>query len=77
METRDKVIDKIKSINNESVLQGLLDYINLELHSENSSYKTSDVEKRALDEGLNDLEKGRIITNTEAQKMTEEWLKKK
>lgn len=77
MRTKEKIIEKIRNIDDESILEDLLEIINLELKLTTNTVQLNGEQKSAIDEGLKDIEEGRFFSDAEARKMTDEWMKKK
>jgi hypothetical protein len=77
MNTKEKLIDKISHINDESILEEIMEIVELELEMTGDKIHLTDEQKSFIDQGLKDLENGDILSNEEAKKMTSEWLKKK
>jgi predicted transcriptional regulator len=77
MNTKEKLIDKISHINDESILEEIMEIVEFELEMTGDKIHLSDEQKSFIDQGLKDLENGDILSNEEAKKMTSEWLKKK
>lgn len=77
MRTKEKIIEKIQKIEDESTLEYLLKVIDLELDMVNDIVQLNEDQKSAIDEGLKDIEEGRSYSNEEARKMVDEWMRKK
>lgn len=77
MRTKEKIIEKIQKIEDESILADLLEIIDLELDMVGDTVQLSDDQKSAIDEGVKDIEEGRFFSNEEARKMVDEWMKKR
>ena len=77
MSTRELILEKIKIINDESVLEDLLKIIELELELDKEIIHLSVKQKSAISEGLMNIENGETFTNEEAHKMVDEWLEKR
>jgi len=77
MNTKEKLIDKISHINDESILEEIMEIVEFELEMTRDKIHLTDEQKSFIDQGLKDLENGDILSNEEAKKMTSEWLKKK
>jgi hypothetical protein len=75
MRTKEKIIEKIQKIEDESILEDLLEVIDLELES--GIVQLNNEQKSAIDEGLKDIEEGRSYSNEEARNMIDEWMKKR
>jgi hypothetical protein len=77
MRTKEKLIEKIKKIEDESILEDLLEVIDLELELEGDIIQLNNEQKTAIEEGLKDIEEGRSFSNEEARNMIDEWMKKR
>ena len=77
MNTKEKLIDKISHINDESILEEIMEIVKLELEMIGYEVQLTGEQKSFVDQGIKDLESGNILTDREAKKMTKEWLKKR
>ena len=77
MNTKEKLIEKISIIKDEAILDEIMATVDLELELTSKEIKLSADQKLFIDEGLKDVEKGKIITDKQAKKMTKEWLGKR
>ena len=77
MRTREKLIEKILHIEDESILEGIMEMIDLELDLVGEAVKLTDEQKNFINEGLKDIEEGNVISNEEAKRRTQEWFKNK
>lgn len=77
MRAKEKIIEKIQKIKDESLLEDLLGVIDLELDLIGDNVQLNNEQKSAIDEGLKDIEEGRFFSNEEAREMIDEWMKKK
>jgi hypothetical protein len=77
MKAKEKIIEKIQKIEDESILEDLLEIIDLELDLVGDTIQLNDEQKLAIDEGLKDLEEGRSFSDEEARKMIDEWMRKR
>ena len=75
VELREKLIAKINDIDNEAVLEYLSIAIDFEKDNE-EIHIMSPGAQAAVEEGLAQLDRGEWITNEEANKRADEWLKK-
>lgn len=74
-EMRKLLIDKINSTNDENVLEEI--YRILEAGDiEVEMVILSEDQKALIDEGLKNLEEGEVLSNEEANRQIEEWLRK-
>lgn len=76
MKTKEKIIERIKKIDDESVLEELLEIIDLELNISEAAVELTDDQKVAIDVGLHDLVEGRSFSDEEARKIIDEWMAK-
>jgi predicted transcriptional regulator len=72
--TKDKLLEKIQNINDESILNEIMEMVELDLVGE--VIQLSDEQKKIVDEGLKDKESGNLISHNDARKITDEWLKR-
>lgn len=75
IELRNTVIDKIKKIENEDLLNEVNRLIEIET-SDIEVYKFSDEQKAAIAEAQIQIKNGEFLTDEEAAKEINEWLKK-
>lgn len=74
-EMRKQLIAKINSTKDENILEEI--YRILEVGEiEIDMVLLSEDQKKMIDQGLKDLEEGRILSNEEANRQIDEWLKK-
>ena len=77
MNTKEKLINKISIIDNETILEELMEIVNIELELTGDEIQLTNEQKSFIDQGLKDVESGNIISDKEANNMTREWLKKR
>ncbi|MDZ7606947.1 MAG: hypothetical protein U5K79_15460 [Cyclobacteriaceae bacterium] len=77
MNTKEKLIEKISHIEDESILEEIMEIVQLELELGAESIRLTQEQKVFIDEGLKNIESGNIIPDEEAKKMTREWLKRR
>jgi len=77
MSTKELILEKIKVINNESILEDLLKIIELEIELDKEIIYLSVEQKSVIEEGLKNIEDGDTFTNEEAYKLVDEWLEKR
>jgi hypothetical protein len=75
--TKDKLLEKIQNINDESILNEIMEMVELELNLVGEVIQLSDEQKKIVDGGLKDKESGNLISQNDARKITDEWLKKR
>jgi hypothetical protein len=74
-ELKKQLIDKIQSTDDNSILEDV--YRILEVGTlDIEMVVLSNNQKKNIDQGLEDIEKGRYLTDDEADKEIKEWLKK-
>lgn len=74
-EMRKQLIAKINSTKDENILEEI--YRILEVGEiEIDMVLLSEDQKKMIDQGLKDLEEGRVLSNEEANRQIDEWLKK-
>lgn len=72
---KEKVIQTISNLENDSILQGLLDYIELESDVD-SIYQFDDSQMQAINEAKLQVKEGKTQTHSEVNKEIDEWLNK-
>lgn len=77
MRTKEKLIEKILHIEDESILEDIMQMVDLELDLGGEAIKLTDEQKSFVNEGLKDIEEGNVISNEEAKRRTQEWFKNK
>jgi len=75
IELRNTIIDKIKKIDDEDLLKGVNRLIEIET-SDIEVYKFTDEQKAAIAEAEDQIKNGEFLTDEEATKEINEWLKK-
>lgn len=74
-EMKKELIDKINSTTDENILEEV--YRILEIGTtEVEMIVLSDEQKKSIDKGIKDFEEGNYLTNEDANRQIEEWLKK-
>lgn len=74
-ELRKQLIEKIQSASNKSILEEILRMLELNGKEEDRVVLSAE-QKAKIDRGLKDIEEGRYLTNDQANKEIEKWLKK-
>ena len=75
LELKKQLIDKIESTNDDILLEEI--YRILDMGEDNLElYKLSSHQKAAIDEGLEDVKQGNVISHEDAKKEIDEWLSK-
>jgi len=77
MRTKEKLIEKILHIDSESVLEDLMEMVDLELDLAGEEVTLTEDQKIYIDEGLKDKEDGKLHSNEEVKSKSKEWLKNK
>ena len=75
IELRNTIIDKIKKIDDEDLLNEVNRLIEIET-SDIEIYKFSDEQKAAIEEAEDQINRGEFLTDEEATKDIDKWLKK-
>ncbi len=71
---KNLVIDKISEIEDENFLQAIKTILDSNTATA-SIYKLTEEQKQKVNIGLNQLDKGQIISNEDLEKEEDEWLK--
>lgn len=75
IDLKKQLIDKIHSTQDNAVLEEI--YRLLEIgEQENEIFILSESQKQSIDMGIENIENGRFITDEEANKQIDKWLKK-
>ena len=74
-EMKNKLIDKIQLTDDDNILEEVYRILDVSTQ-EVDMFILSDDQTASIDEGLRDYEEGRFLTNDEANREIEEWLKK-
>jgi predicted transcriptional regulator len=75
LEMKKELIEKIQSTNDEVLLEEV--YRLLEINNEEiDTIILSDYQKAKINAGIKDMETGNFLSNEDANKEIEEWLKK-
>jgi len=75
VELKEKLIEQIRVTDNEEILDHIADIFEFEYNTD-GVHVMSPGEIEAVKEGLAQLDSGQWITNEEANKRADEWLKK-
>ncbi len=75
MDIKDRIKERVNEIHDPRLLDEILKAVNLE-HEIEYIDQLTDLEKKAIDEGIADAELGNLHTNSEAKHLVKEWLKK-
>jgi len=72
---KKRIIDRIKIIQDEKLLDELFKAVELE-HEIDSTYELSKEERKAMEEGIKDANQGQTYSHDETDHLVKEWLKK-
>ena len=75
MNVKERIKERINNINDPRLLDELLKAVDLEYEIEHIDELT-EMEKKAIDEGISDAESGKLHSNSEASQLVKKWLKK-
>lgn len=73
IDLKKKIIERVKSLTDESVLTEIYQILQFEKTGE---YKLTEDEVSAVQEGIEDVNQGRVFSSKEANSLIKEWLKK-
>ena len=76
MGTKEAIIKKISSIDDENYLKHILNMLSAVEESE-EVYRLSDAERKAVVAGLKDVAEGRVYSQSDVDELTKKWLKGK
>lgn len=74
MNVKERIKERVNGINDPQLLDELLKVVDLEYEIDHIDELT-DLEKKAIDEGISDAEEGKLHSNTEASQLVKKWLK--
>ncbi|WP_422354037.1 hypothetical protein [Roseivirga pacifica] len=74
MNTKERIKERVNDINDPRLLNELLKVVELEYDIEHTP-ELSDIEKKAIDEGITDADAGNLHSNAEASQLVKQWLK--
>ena len=72
VQLRKEIIDLVNSIDDESILEELYKLTQIE----RGVYQLTEIESKAIQEGLDDSKQGRVYSSEEANEILREWRKK-
>ena len=72
---KQELIEKINSTEDKAILEEVYRILEME-YQENDMISLTDAQKESIDCGIKDMEEGKFISNEEANKEIEKWLKK-
>ena len=76
MTVQEKIIERVKGISNPKLLDEILRLISAETEI-NKVYEFSKEETKMVNEGIDDLENGKLYSQNESDLIFEKWLKEK
>jgi len=74
VELKKKLIEQIQNTDDEEVLEHISDIFKFELNTK-SVHKLSNEEKAAVEDGRNQIKNGQWLSDEDANKQIDEWLK--
>ena len=75
-ELKEKLIAQINDTDNDELLAEISTMLYIESKSVNGVYQMSDAEREAVEDGLNQIRNGQWVSDEEANREIEEWLRK-
>jgi len=72
---KEKVIQSVNNLEDDSILQGLLNYIELESDID-SRYEFDEIQLQSIQEAKQQVKDGLTQSHSEVNEEVEEWLKK-
>ena len=69
---KENLINSIRGTDNQFILEDLQRLLDFEL--DNEIYITNEAQRAAIEEGLRDIENGRVFTNEQVNEQTNKWL---
>lgn len=75
-ELKEKLIAQINDTDNDELLSEISTMFYIESKSVNGVYQMSEAEREAVEDGLNEIKNGQWISDEEANRQVEEWLRK-
>jgi len=75
-ELKEKLIAQINDTDNDELLSQISTMLYIESKSVNGVYQMSKAEREAVEDGLNQIKNIQWISNEEADRQVEEWLRK-
>jgi len=75
-ELKEKLIAQINHTDNDELLSEISTMLYVESKSVNGVYQMSEAEREAVEDGLNQIRNGQWISDEEANRQVEEWLRK-
>ena len=75
MNIKERIKERVNDINDPRLLDELLKAVDLEHEIEHIDELT-DLERKAIDEGISNAESGQLHSNSEASQLVKKWLRK-
>jgi len=75
-ELKEKLIAQINKTDNDELLIEISTMLHIESKSIDGVYQMSQAERDAVEDGLNQIKNGQWISDEEANRRAEEWLRK-
>lgn len=75
MRTKEKLIEKILHIDDETILEEITQMVEMELYLVGDTVRLTPDQKAFIEEGLKDKKEGKFISHEESKEQTKEWLK--
>lgn len=75
VELKKKLTSAIKTTDDHELLYQIFRLLKFELSAE-EVYKVSTEERKAIDEGISQIDNGEFLSHEEANKRVDEWLKR-
>ena len=75
-ELKEKLISQINHTDNDELLSEISTMLYVESKSINGVYQMSEAEREAVEDGLNQIKNGQWVSDDEANREIEEWLRK-
>ena len=69
---KENLIKSIRATDNQFILENLQRLLDFEL--DNEIYITNEAQRAAIEQGLRDIENGRVFTNEQVNEQTNKWL---
>lgn len=76
MGIKEKIIKKVKTIDNPEILNNILNLISSEVEID-EIYQFSDAEKKLVQEGIIDADNGNVFTQEESDQIISKWLEER
>jgi predicted transcriptional regulator len=72
---REKIYEELQKVTDEQLLQEVYSILNLNSEAE-EIHKVNEAERKAIDDGLGDIETGKVYTSQKTDELIQSWLKK-